>query len=393
MDVPAIYRGARISAFKCREVARVIQGKSLPAALDILKFTPRKAASLILQTLKSAAANAENNNNLRPDKLFVREATVGEGPTFKRFQPKARGSAGPIRKRTSHIRIILTDEFLGSARRKRGNSRSLKEANAPLDKQKRRNLRSSIETLPPVETTRSHPPKSGTSNRIPPESEQKIENSRLLSDLRSKNQALIMRAINSIIQSKEKKRFQGDAKEQVLAGLLSHLCSAMRQIKEGAINAIAEITQTSQNPKLFVSTLKSLLERFSVRYVLQPELTPEKLSLNVAAKLRLTVNSTLEIPTIGAKIALSSRSTNEAMVVVLNCPNFGSDSTEPITIILKPGEETSSVELLLIPLKAGEGFIEINLFKKRRWIARSVVKTDVTAPGPTTISGVQIKSP
>jgi large subunit ribosomal protein L22 len=65
----------------------------------------------VAKTLKSAVANAENNANLRVEKLVVREAVVGEGPTFKRFQPKARGSAGPIRKRTSHIRIVLTDEI------------------------------------------------------------------------------------------------------------------------------------------------------------------------------------------------------------------------------------------------------------------------------------------
>ena len=111
MQIKSIYRGARISAFKCREVTREIQGLPVAAALDLLAFTPRKAAVLIAKTLKSAVANAENNNNLRADKLVVQEATVGEGPTFKRFQPKARGSAGPIRKRTSHIRIILKDEI------------------------------------------------------------------------------------------------------------------------------------------------------------------------------------------------------------------------------------------------------------------------------------------
>jgi large subunit ribosomal protein L22 len=111
MQIKSIYRGARISAFKAREVTRVIQGLPVAAALDVLAFTPRKAAALISKTLKSAVANAENNNNLRADRLVVKEATVGEGPTFKRFQPKARGSAGPIRKRTSHIRIILTDEI------------------------------------------------------------------------------------------------------------------------------------------------------------------------------------------------------------------------------------------------------------------------------------------
>jgi len=111
MQIKSIYRGARISAFKCREVTREIQGLAVAAALDLLAFTPRKAAVLVAKTLKSAVANAENNNNLRADKLVVQEATVGEGPTFKRSQPKARGSAGPIRKRTSHIRIILTDEI------------------------------------------------------------------------------------------------------------------------------------------------------------------------------------------------------------------------------------------------------------------------------------------
>lgn len=111
MQIKSIYRGARISAFKAREVTRAIQGLPVAAALDVLAFTPRKAAPMIAKTLKSAVANAENNNNLRVDKLVVQEATVGEGPTFKRFQPKARGSAGPIRKRTSHIRIIVTDEI------------------------------------------------------------------------------------------------------------------------------------------------------------------------------------------------------------------------------------------------------------------------------------------
>ena len=111
MQIKSIYKGARISAFKAREVTREIQGLPVSAALDLLAFTPRKAAAMIAKTLKSAVANAENNNNLRVDKLVVQEATVGEGPTFKRFQPKARGSAGPIRKRTSHIRIIVTDEI------------------------------------------------------------------------------------------------------------------------------------------------------------------------------------------------------------------------------------------------------------------------------------------
>lgn len=124
MQIKSIYRGARISAFKAREVTRAIQGLPVSAALEILAFTPRKAAPMVAKTLKSAVANAENNNNLRAEKLVVQEASVGEGPTFKRFQPKARGSAGPIRKRTSHIRIIVTDEIEIKPKRKSKNSLS-----------------------------------------------------------------------------------------------------------------------------------------------------------------------------------------------------------------------------------------------------------------------------
>ena len=127
MQIKSIYKGARISAFKCREVTREIQGLPVAAALDLLAFTPKKAAGLIAKTLKSAVANAENNNQLRVEKLVVQEATVGEGPTFKRFQPKARGSAGPIRKRTSHIRIILTDEITIEPKRKPRKSASKKK--------------------------------------------------------------------------------------------------------------------------------------------------------------------------------------------------------------------------------------------------------------------------
>jgi len=136
MQIKSIYRGARISAFKCREVTREIQGLPVAAALDLLAFTPRKAAVLIAKTLKSAVANAENNNNLRADKLVVQEATVGEGPTFKRFQPKARGSAGPIRKRTSHIRIILTDEIEIKPKRQPKKSSSKSKSSKPAPKKK-----------------------------------------------------------------------------------------------------------------------------------------------------------------------------------------------------------------------------------------------------------------
>ena len=111
MEVRSIYRYARISPFKVREVTREIQGLPVSAALDVLAFTPKKAAFLIGKTLKSAVANAENNANLKVDGLVVKEAVVGEGPTLKRIMARARGSASGILKRTSHIRIVLTDEI------------------------------------------------------------------------------------------------------------------------------------------------------------------------------------------------------------------------------------------------------------------------------------------
>jgi len=110
MQVKASYLYARISAFKCRQVTREIQGRPVADALDVVAFSPKKAAFLVQKTLKSAIANAENNHNLRAEKLVVKEAVVGEAPTIKRFRAKARGSAGSIRKRTSHIFITLTDE-------------------------------------------------------------------------------------------------------------------------------------------------------------------------------------------------------------------------------------------------------------------------------------------
>ena len=123
MQVTSTYKYARISAFKAREVTREIQGHSASAALDLLTFSPKKAALLVKKTLKSAIANAENNAELKVDTLLVKEAVVGEGPTFKRFRARARGGASPLRKRTSHIRIVLTDEFVPEAPAKRTKKR------------------------------------------------------------------------------------------------------------------------------------------------------------------------------------------------------------------------------------------------------------------------------
>ncbi len=132
MQVKSVYKYARISAFKAREVTRAIQGLPALDAVDVLRLAAgfKKVSPLVLKTLKSAIANAENNNNMRPERLVVKEAVVGEGATFKRFQPKARGSAGPIRKRTSHIRIILTDEIEIERREKGRKTNKIKKTAA-----------------------------------------------------------------------------------------------------------------------------------------------------------------------------------------------------------------------------------------------------------------------
>ena len=110
MEVSSTYKSARISTLKARDVAREIQGLPASQAIDILTYTPRKAARLINKTLKAAVANAENNFELDVMSLVVKEATVGKGPSFRRFKARARGSADSIRKPTSHIFITLTDE-------------------------------------------------------------------------------------------------------------------------------------------------------------------------------------------------------------------------------------------------------------------------------------------
>jgi large subunit ribosomal protein L22 len=109
MEVTAITRNARMSPKKVREVARTIQGRPAIDAVSYLELIPRKSAQLIVKTLKSAIANAENNNNLAADTLVVKSAIIEQGPVLKRFKAAARGSAAPRRKKMSHIRIVLAD--------------------------------------------------------------------------------------------------------------------------------------------------------------------------------------------------------------------------------------------------------------------------------------------
>lgn len=110
MQVHATLRNVPMSAQKVREVVRQIQGLPALQAQAVLQVVPRKSARFVAKTLKSAIANAENNNKANPESLRVKEAVAGTATSMRRFTPKARGSAGPIIKRRCHIKITVSDE-------------------------------------------------------------------------------------------------------------------------------------------------------------------------------------------------------------------------------------------------------------------------------------------
>ncbi|GAA3756072.1 hypothetical protein GCM10022225_46370 [Plantactinospora mayteni] len=103
----AVARHVRISPTKARRVVNLVRGLPAKEALTVLQFAPQAASEQVYKVLASAIANAENNERLDPDALLVSEAFVDEGPTMKRFQPRAQGRAYRIRKRTCHITIVV----------------------------------------------------------------------------------------------------------------------------------------------------------------------------------------------------------------------------------------------------------------------------------------------
>lgn len=110
MEARAQARHVRVAPRKVRMVMDLIRGKDLNEALTILRFTPRSSSKVVEKVLLSAAANAQNNYDMDEDSLYVSNCYVNEGPTLKRFRPRAMGRAGMIRKRTSHITIILKEK-------------------------------------------------------------------------------------------------------------------------------------------------------------------------------------------------------------------------------------------------------------------------------------------
>jgi len=109
-EAKATLKYSRISARKVKIVADLIRGKDVDEALAIVKFTPKASSEIIEKLLKSAIANAENNHNMKHENLYVAEIYANQGPTLKRIRPAAKGSAVRIRKRTSHITIVLREK-------------------------------------------------------------------------------------------------------------------------------------------------------------------------------------------------------------------------------------------------------------------------------------------
>ena len=104
-----LFRSARISAQKAGFVLDAIRGKDVQTALGILEYNPRYASSVIKKLLNSAVANAENNNGMNPENLYIDECFANKATTMKRIRPRARGMAYRIEKRTCHITIILNE--------------------------------------------------------------------------------------------------------------------------------------------------------------------------------------------------------------------------------------------------------------------------------------------
>ncbi len=109
MEAKAEARYVRLAPRKARDVVNLIRDKDVNEALSILRYTPRRAATVLSKVVKSAAANAENNMEMKKELLYVDKAFVNEGPTLKRVQPRARGRRFLIMKRTSHITVIVKE--------------------------------------------------------------------------------------------------------------------------------------------------------------------------------------------------------------------------------------------------------------------------------------------
>lgn len=110
MGVLALAKGVRMSPRKVGVVADLVRGRTVADALVILEHVPRRSATPVLKTIKSAQANADHNHNMKPDTLRIVEISVTPGPRLKRFRPVSHGRAHPFQRKTSHIRVVVDGE-------------------------------------------------------------------------------------------------------------------------------------------------------------------------------------------------------------------------------------------------------------------------------------------
>ncbi|AEF93121.1 ribosomal protein L22 [Desulfotomaculum nigrificans CO-1-SRB] len=113
MEARAIAKFIRVSPRKARMVVDLIRGKKLDEALAILRYTPNKATEAVTKVVKSAAANAEHNYDMDKDELYISKIYVDQGPSLKRIMPRAMGRADIIKRRTSHITVVVSDKKEG----------------------------------------------------------------------------------------------------------------------------------------------------------------------------------------------------------------------------------------------------------------------------------------
>lgn len=109
MEAKAILRFCRVAPRKARIVADMIRGRNVEEAITLLEFTPKRSAQIVRKVLHSAIANAEDTSEVDVDRLFVKRITVDQGPTLKRYRPRAQGRAYRINKKTSHIVLVVAE--------------------------------------------------------------------------------------------------------------------------------------------------------------------------------------------------------------------------------------------------------------------------------------------
>lgn len=109
MEAKACAKYVRISPRKARQIMDLIRGKNVNEAYTILKFTPHKGSAIVTKVLKSAVANAEHNNDMDTDSLYISAAYADQGPSLKRYKPRAMGRADGINKMTSHITVVVSE--------------------------------------------------------------------------------------------------------------------------------------------------------------------------------------------------------------------------------------------------------------------------------------------